>query len=340
MRPHAQSALFHGPVLRADAMVRVTDDRHLEVELGDEVYTLSGLAPRPLAQALNLLDGAHALADVSERFELPLSGLDTVVARLLAAGVVNHSPMPDAAMKPAEFARLCRSMFVPWKARLFDHPLWRGLVAGTLDRRVFVGWAVESYWFIEGVIDRLPMAAACSENRSLRAVFAHHFSEEWDHFHFFARTLDALDVTAEQRRIGQPLPSTRAILHWMRAAARQDPLRYAACSGFLESTGTDRASAREFFDKVGQCYDTPDRKAVTPMAEHVSLDEDYGHGSMIENVADCFAAIPRERAGQALQSAYGLVETLEMWSSDILRHYAAPTSLPLTSPRIYRGRDA
>lgn len=339
MQSHSHVALSDFPVLRADAIVRIADERKVEIEIEDDIYTLSGLESRPLAQALHLLNGVRPLADVSKAAALPLDSLASVVTRLSAAGVVINESATSTWMDPSEFAHLCRSLYRPWKARLFNHCLWRGLVAGTVDRRVFVGWAVESYWFIEGVIDRLPMAAACSENAKLRSVFAHHFSEEWNHFHFFARTLDSLGVTAEQRRVGQPLPSTRAILHWMRNAARRDPLRYAACSGFLESTGADRAAARSFFDHVAMHYDTPDRVAVTPMAEHVSLDEDYGHNTMVENAANCFPSISRERARQALKCAYGLLETLEMWSSDILRHYAAASSLPLTSPRIYRGEE-
>jgi len=336
MQSHTHAALSDCPVLRADAIVRIADERNVEIEIEDEIFTLSGLESRPLAQALNLLNGVRPLADVSKLLSVPLDDLSTVVTHLSAAGVISNEPSADSLMEPSEFAHFCRSLYGPWKARLFSHELWRGLVEGSLDRRIFVGWAVESYWFIEGVLDRLPMATACSENRKLRSVFAHHFSEEWDHFHFFTRTLDVLGVSAEQRQVGQPLPSTRAILHWMRAAARRDPLRYAACSGFLESTGADRTAARSFFDHVAMRYDTPDRAAVTPMAEHVSLDEDYGHNTMVENAANCFSSISRERARQALQSAYGLLETLEMWSSDILRHYAAPSSLPLTWPRIYR----
>lgn len=339
MQSHSPAALSDCPVLRADAIVRIADERSVEIEIDDDVFTLSGLESRPLARALNLLNGVRPLADVSKHVAVPLDGLITVVTHLSAAGVVSHEPTADSMMEPSEFAHRCRSLYRPWKARLFSHDLWRGLVEGTLDRRVFVGWAIESYWFIEGVIDRLSMATACSENTRLRSVFAHHFSEEWDHFHFFARSLDALGVSSEQRRVGQPLPSTRAVLHWMRAAARRDPLRYAACSGFLESTGADRTAARSFFDHVGMRYDTPDRAAIAPMAEHVTLDEDYGHNTMVENAANCFSSISRERAQQALQSAYGLLETLEMWSSDILRHYAAPSSLPLTSPRIYRGAE-
>jgi len=339
MQSHPHVALSDCPILRADAIVRIADERNVEVEIDDDIFTLSGLEPGPLAQALNLLNGVRPLADVSKLAAVPLDGLNTVVTHLSAAGVVSNESSTGSLIEPSEFAHLCRALYRPWKARLFGHELWRGLVAGTLDRRIFVGWAVESYWFIEGVLDRLPMATACSENPKLRSVFAHHFSEEWDHFHFFTRTLDVLGVTAVQRQVGQPLPSTRAILHWMRNAARRDPLRYAACSGFLESTGADRTAARSFFDHVAECYDTPDRAAVTPMAEHVTLDEDYGHNTMVENAANCFSSISGDRAQQALQSAYGLLETLEMWSSDILRHYAAPSSLPLASPRIYRGAE-
>ena len=331
-----ESPKNHGlAVLRADAVLRIVG-RDVEIAIDDAVYCVSGPDPVALANALSLLNGVLELDQVSAKSGLPLPVLQHALDELVTAGALE--PPSGASWEPIELASRCRALYGPWKTRLFSHPLWMGLVDGSLPHTVFVGWAVESYWFIEGVLDRLPMAIACCESRGVRAVFSRHFAEEWDHFQFFARTLDALGVTAEQRAHGRPLPATRAVQDWMRAAARRDPLRYAACSGFLESTGNDRSVARSFFGQVAKHYDA-ERTAVEPMAEHVDLDEGYGHSSFVEKVVREIEVVDPARAHAALQAAYGLVETLEMWSTDILTHYRSPNSLPLSSVRCYRDAE-
>lgn len=328
------------PILRPDAIVRIAGDR-VELEIEDHIFTVSGVPPSPLRHALSAMNGCLAPSAVARLSALPESTVNKLIEQLKSQGALTTLPIAtETDLKPEEFGAMCKRLNANWKQRLFSHPLWQGLTAGTLERPVFIGWVVESMWFIEGVMDRLPMAIALTENREIRSIFGKHFSEEWDHFRFFTRALDSLGVDALQRELGKPLPATAAVQHWMRAAARQDPLRYAVCSGFLESTGKDRLAATEFFSRVGRWYDNSGGGAVRPMAAHVALDEEYGHGGFVDKVLPHLGKLDPERARAALQNAFGLVETLDMWSTDILRHYQAPNALPLRSMRTYRGRPA
>jgi hypothetical protein len=113
-------------------------------------------------------------------------------------------------------------------------------------------------------------------------------------------------------------------------------LFYAACSGFLESTGGDRSNARAFFDAVTENY-AKDRPAiVSPLVAHLELDEEYGHNGVIESVGPYLGTISHARASAALQAVRALVEGLELWSSDIIRHYAGDTIT--LRPRAYGSR--
>ncbi|UVM51201.1 MULTISPECIES: hypothetical protein [unclassified Pseudomonas] len=325
------------PLLRADAQLRIVDQA-LEIEIEDTVFTLSGAPPTRLRQAIASLNGLTDIETAGKQSGLAIDSLHAIVTQMTNLGALHKMAAPvDTTLSPQAFASLCRRLYSHWKLRLFSHPLWIGLTDGSLPRPVFIGWVIESWFFIENVMDRLPMAIAHTESRAIRSIFAQHFSEEWDHFKFFELSLDALDVGPELRAQLQPLPSTRAIQNLMRAAARRDCLRYVTCSGFLESTGRDRDTARMFFDLVGQFYDNDHRQAVKPMADHVSLDEDYGHGDFVEKVVTQTGAIPLERALAALRDAYALVETLEMWSDDILKFYQTANAFPLRALRTYRG---
>jgi hypothetical protein len=253
---------------------------------------------------------------------------------LLAANVIVAY---DAAEQvPAKtLAGCCRAAFPNWKARLFAHPLWQGLVEGTLPREIFLGWLIESYHFIDGVSLRLPMMISRSADWRIRRHFVRHFSEEYDHRHFFLTSLAAAGFDLPDVINRPPLPGTAAVLNCMREAARRDPLAYAACSAFLESTGVDRDNARRFFDRLRQGYDLPGSQVVRPLLEHVGLDEDYGHGSFIEKICGEFGEISRARVDAALSAASMLTETLQFWSQDILEFYKTP-SAKYRGPRPYR----
>jgi hypothetical protein len=108
----------------------------------------------------------------------------------------------------------------------------------------------------------------------------------------------------------------------MRHCGRRDPLAYATCSGFLESTGEDRATAHAFFEQLAAHFDSGAAPIVAPLAEHARLDEDYQHSGMLQLVAQAIGPVTRARAEAALEAARLLVETLEVWSTDILRHYS------------------
>ncbi|TFW33644.1 hypothetical protein [Massilia horti] len=325
------------PCLRPDAQLRIAN-HGVEIELTDAVFSVSGLPEVPLLQAIMSMNGLLDVAAIARQSGLSPHAVQIVVRRLEQVELLGYvSPMTGDAFSPDSFNTLCASLYRQWKARLFAHPLWTGMAQGSLPRSVFIGWVVESWWFVTGIQERLPMAIACCEDPTLRAMFARHFAQEWDHFRYFERALDELEVTLEERKRSLPLPATRALLHLMRAAARVDPLRYAVCSGFLESTSSDRADARAFFDRVAIRYGGADQACVRPMAEHLALDEEYGHEGVVRRVTRAVGPIERARACSALRDAFALVETLEMWSTDILRHYQSSAAFPLCAQRSYRG---
>jgi thiaminase len=246
----------------------------------------------------------------------------------------------DADLPHEKFSAVCRRHFPVWKERLFSHPLWQRLGTGEASRVQFLGWLIESYHFIEGVNDRLALAVAECYDHRVRPLFARHYTEEYDHGHFFVKSLAALGYDEPTVSSARPLPSTLAILNFMRQCARRDLLQYAVCSGFLESTGGDRLRARDFYARLAQHYE-PDRPgAFKPLLDHVNLDEAYGHNNMMESIFERLVRIPAERASAALTAGALLVETLELWSTDILRTYDRPHFTPRIGPASYRPTPA
>ena len=284
-----------------------------------------GVSKQVVTRVLSSLDGKRDLDEVAARAGVPLSDVTAICSALREASLIHGAEDSDRTVPHDAFAELSRRVFATWKKRLFGHPLWRGLVDGNAPAAQFAGWLMENYHFIEGVSDRLGSATAYCRSRQARRHFARHYREEYDHGEFFIQALLALGFTRDAVYASRPLASTRGIIDHMRRCARQDSLFYAACSGFLESTGGDRSNARAFFSAVTANYAKDRPGIVTPLVDHLELDGDYGHNGVIERLGPHLGIISHSRASAALQAVHTLVEALELWSSDIIRHYTDAT---------------
>ena len=284
-----------------------------------------GVPKQAVSRVMLSLDGGRTLNEVATRIGMPASVVSAICGALSEASLIHKAEVGDRPVPHEEFAELSRRVFAAWKKRLFSHPLWQDLVAGTAPPGQFAGWLMENYQFIEGVNDRPGSATAYCRSRPGRRHFARHFREEYDHGEFFIQGLLALDFSRDAIYASRPLASTRGIINHMRRCARQDSLFYAACSGFLESTGGDRSNARAFFDAVTENYASDRPAIVSPLIAHLELDEEYGHNGVIESVGPYLGPISHARASAALQAVRALVEGLELWSSDIVRHYSSDT---------------
>lgn len=318
--------------------VRVRDDGTAGlIELNDTEYCFKGILSETFSRVMCLLDGRRTLSAIANDAGVQLDLVLILFDKLLSLDlVVDLNTASKEDISPSVFLSICKLMFPIWKERLFSHSLWRLLSDGEATQSQFIGWVIENYHFIEGVNDRLALAIAECTDQKLRLIFAQHYVEEWDHAHFFMKTLNRLGLDAESVLSSRPLPSTLAVLNHMRHCAKRDPLEYAVCSGFLESTGTDRTRGLTFFDELTKHYGNGCIDVLRPLADHVRLDESYEHDLSFQKICGQLEQLPRERASNALAAGAMLVETLEMWSTDILKSYIEPDSFPRISLHHYR----
>ncbi|MEI2386404.1 iron-containing redox enzyme family protein [Breoghania sp. JC706] len=211
--------------------------------------------------------------------------------------------------------------FAAWNTALFSHSLWTSLAEGSARPAVVDGWLIESYHFIRGANARLSYAASLCPDPRIKAIFAHHYVEEYDHYEFFAQSLRARAIDVDDVDRQGPLAATRAVLNMARKAARTDPIAYAACSGLMESTGSDADRARTFYGKVAEHFDKSGSGFVRPMIAHVNLDEKFEHGSVMADVLDPIPVLTVEHANRVLQTVFQFKETLMMWFSEVQTHY-------------------
>lgn len=324
------------PALRWDIRVR-TENGNAVLEDDDSEIQLEDVSTEALLRVLALLDGRRTVSAIVDETGLDSELVSSIVEALSGVGwVVDFNAKSNEDLSPENFAVICRRLFPIWKSKLFGHPLWELLRTGQASASQFAGWLFEQYHFIDGVNDRLALVVAECTDLRIRPIFARHFTEEYNHSHFFLKSLRALGYDTALTQATRPLPSTLAVLNHMRHCARQGPLEYAVCSGFLESTGADRQKGMGFFDMLEKNY-APDKPGVIkPMVDHLRLDEAYGHNELMESVCQLLGPIPVERASKALAGGALFVEMLGLWSTDMLKTYSAADSVPRLNPYRYR----
>jgi pyrroloquinoline quinone (PQQ) biosynthesis protein C len=311
------------------------------IETEVAVFTFEGIDPSLFTSVLNRLDGTQSLTEIAADVRADAGAVRRICASLDRHELLTRSEAGAATRATEEnFAKVCYQWFPAWKRRVFGHALWTSLADGTASRTQFAGWLLETYHFIETVNSRLALAVAECRNVEARDLLLHHYTEEWDHHHFFMAGLRSFGFDPEVVLGARPIPGTLAVVNCMRNAARRDPLHYAACSGFLESTGEDRTAGRQFFAQLIRhyCPDNPD--VIQPMIKHLDLDEDYGHNGMLSLIYPTLGFVTAGRLAGAVGAVAELVETLDLWSTDILRTYAHEASLPGHGVRRYRPNSS
>jgi hypothetical protein len=171
----------------------------------------------------------------------------------------------------------------------------------------------------------MPLSCAHTRSKPIKGLRAKHYAEEWNHYHYFSKSLKALGFTEEDVRTSVPLPMTLALSNFMRQAAREDVLAYSICSAVLEGTTTDRGTYSPYYEKAAELYGIP-RGAVTPIFAHLDLDVQYQHSDLFREICCTVETMSAERASLVLDYGHQLVEHIWMWTENIERYYENDTN--------------
>jgi pyrroloquinoline quinone (PQQ) biosynthesis protein C len=313
-------------MLRCD-MSFFVDEERAAFDAVNETVHVDGVLPHIVARIVAEFDHPLTVTEVVERSGVPARFVAPICDELLSAGILISVDTKAVAQPSAVLVSACHRLYPEWKERLFARQLWRNLADGSASRNIVIGWLRECYHFIEGATLRLPVVIASTADPAIRSLFIKHFTEEFDHHHFFSKALASYHVDLDHLRVSTPLPTTSAVLNHMRESARRDPLCYATCSGFLESTGADRTKASQFLTQMHSHYSS-DGGTIKPLIDHLKLDGDYEHNGMLERICACIDMLDSARIDTALEQAFLLVELLEQWSDDIIAYYKDTSEAP------------
>ena len=292
------------------------DGKLLKLETYDEVYELPSSYKENILELTEKIEGRRF-----DPSDLTTKSLE-VLPQLKKSGLIFSLRDKGSTMSGAEFYKQCFSKNIDsWIDNAFSHKTWGEMMNGRADVNVFIGWLFELFHYTKNANRHMPLAVAHCTDKRIKTLFAVHFKEEWNHYHFFRRALQAFGFSKEEVENSDPLPMTEQMSNLMREAARQDVLSYAICSALLEGTTIDNESYDNFYGVVKEKYNLPE-EAIRPIYEHLELDEKYGHSDLFLEICNGIREVSIERAENAVRYGSLMSENILAWSENISEYYS------------------
>jgi pyrroloquinoline quinone (PQQ) biosynthesis protein C len=246
--------------------------------------------------------------------------LGKLTEMLAGAGLLYKRGEMPGALTGEELHRHFQSVLPSWLDEAFSHPFWERMTSGGGSRRLFTGWMFELFHYTKNANRHMPLSCAHTREKALKVLRAKHYAEEWNHYHYFLKSLKKLGFSEPEISSSVPLPMTLALSNFMRQAAREDILAYSICSAVLEGTTTDRGTYNPYYEKCAELYGVP-KEAIAPIYQHLDLDVQYQHSDLFLEILKNVPTLTAARAARVLEYGHQLVEHIWMWTHEIEKYY-------------------
>jgi hypothetical protein len=257
--------------------------------------------------------------------------LSQFARRFADAGLLVAIDGAPGAMSGEQFHRDCFSPALDgWLRDAFSHPFWERMRSGAGSKRLFAGWLFELYHYTKNANRHMPLSCAYAELKGVKTLRAKHYAEEWNHYHYFAKSLAALGYGREAVAVSEPLPMTLEMSNFMRQAARDDVLAYSVCSAVLEGTTIGDENFRGYYDRCAELYAVP-IAAIQPIYDHLDLDKKYQHSDLFLDILRHVPVIEPGRVEKILGYGRQLCEHIWLWTDEIERYYSSGRPVPRTA---------
>lgn len=313
------------PAAQPRALVAAKSEHPVSFDLGwcDVRFDrLTGL--RALA-LLQMCDGLHDLQAIAASLDWPSQRVSTLATALYARGIVEDGAQLDVD------ALLGQEHLVAWGRTL------RARMSAEVDllgprphRRLLLGSLVETYHYVSSASLHIGAAVAHAPSKRTRAGLAKLFADEWKHGCDLRGGLLVAGLEPDLVEASEPLPGTRAVIHYLYALASKDLLSYGVCAAINESPRSDTAIKVQWDGLAG--LGLLPAEAITPFRGHEIEDEASDHAA-ISALAFCeHAYVSTAQQRRIRGHVISFVETQRACYESLKTYYGPADGPPLFSP--------
>jgi pyrroloquinoline quinone (PQQ) biosynthesis protein C len=290
------------------------------LRLADRVVDLGSREYDAYTKVVAWLSTSRPVSELGKELSLAPERVGSFVAAFADAGLFHRPACAPPTCTGKELHARFAALLPTWLSEAFSHPFWARMLEGRGSKRLFAGWMIELYHYTRNANRHMPLSCVQTRDKRLKLLRAKHYAEEWNHYHYFTKSLKALGYSDAEVARSEPLPMTLALSNFMRQAAREDILAYSICSAVLEGTTTDKRSYDSYYETAARLYDIP-REAIAPIYAHLDLDVQYQHSDLFLEILEGVDSIPVERQERILQYGHQLAELIWSWTDCIERYY-------------------
>jgi pyrroloquinoline quinone (PQQ) biosynthesis protein C len=312
---------------RAKRVYEVTPhDGRRELRLNDRIVELGEQEFGWYQKVAEWLPSVRGIADLSRDLGMDEAKVPKFLGALEHSGLLTRVDGEEKPMSGLEFHAKFNSVLGSWLSEAFEHPFWERMMSGKGSARLFTGWLIELYHYTKNANRHMPLSCARAPEKAIKQLRAKHYAEEWNHYHYFMKSLKALSFTEKQIAESVPLPMTLALSNFMRQAARRDILAYSICSAVLEGTTTDRGQYNPYYQRSADLYGIP-KEAIAPIFAHLDLDVQYQHSDLFRDILEKVPEMSADRVSLVLDYGHQLVEHIWLWTDNIEKYYQVESNL-------------
>lgn len=297
---------------QADAIALQTASS--EVVLGRDAYRIY----QSLAEKVR---DHQSVGTIAEQIGVSPRAVERATKQFIDAGLLCRAQPSTDSVTGLEFFESTFSELLPyWLSEAFSHPFWQRMLEGRGSKLLFAGWLFELYHYTKNANRHMPLSCAYTDIKPIKRLRAKHYVEEWNHYHYFGKSLRALGFSRADVDASEPLPMTQEMSNFMRQAARDDILAYSVCSAVLEGTTVGEENYDGYYQRCVELYGLP-RDAVKPIYDHLDLDKQYEHSDLFRDILSHVPMLSNERQVKILSYGEQLAEHIWLWTDEIERYY-------------------
>jgi thiaminase len=295
------------------------------LRLSDRVVELGAREHERYRKIVAWLPTGRTSDELCTELELEPAELAALLNRFAEAGLLYRPEEIPPTSTGEQLHRAFDRLLPSWLDEAFSHPFWERMTSGRGSARLFAGWMIELYHYTRNANRHMPLSCAHAREKPIKLLRAKHYAEEWNHYHYFMKSLKALGFAEAGIVESIPLPMTLALSNFMRQAAREDVLAYSICSAVLEGTTVERGTYHPYYERCAELYGIP-REAIQPIFAHLDLDVQYQHSDLFLEILKTVESVPAARATRVLEYGHQLVEHIWLWTENIERYYDVETN--------------
>lgn len=318
------------PILSPYASLKWVEDKYI-VETQEATYAFSARSAEIFATVGHKLNGLSNLAELAKEADVSPAELNEILIVLAKDGVLVNTTAPCEESSPDKFLEYFFSLCRFWSKEIFAQLFWKTLLSGCASRSLVLGWGIEFYHYVESANEHMSAAVAYCRNDSLtRQWLAKHYSQEYNHSSIFLEGLVESGLDRQQTCAAPPLPSTRALINYLKELAISDTIAYMGTFAIVQSPGT-REEFNQSYNLLIAQYPFAS-SLFNSFRNHAALDIELGHQELhLIKLCTREDVITKAQAKSILAAARGLVEHWILFFEGIYEFYNVP-NIPLTRP--------